>query len=44
MYLNFQTFDYGNLSVFYVIPVMGTMYSNVQHYFKILQFRYGGEE
>ena len=24
--------------------VMGTVYSGVQHYFRILQFRYGGEE
>ena len=23
---------------------MGTVYSDVQHYFRILQFRYGGEE
>ena len=23
---------------------MGTVYSDVQHYYRILQFRYGGEE
>ena len=26
-----------------MILVMGTMYSDVQHYFRILQFCYGGE-
>ena len=46
MYLNYQTFDYENLAskCFLCDPVMGTMYSDVQHYFKILQFCYGGEE
>ena len=47
MYLNYQTFDYENLAsnCFLCDPiVMGTVYSGVQHYFRILQFRYGGEE
>ena len=46
MYLNYQTFDYENLAskCFLCDPiVMGTVYSGVQHYFRILQFRYGGE-
>ena len=47
MYLNYQTFDYENLAskCFLCDPSDGyTVYSGVQHYFRILQFRYGDEE
>ena len=46
MYLNYQTFDYENLAskCFLCDPSDGYLYSDVQHYYRILQFRYGGEE
>ena len=44
MYLNYQTFDYKNLASKCLLCDTSDVYSGVQHYFRILQFRYGGEE
>ena len=47
MYLNYQTFNSENLAskCFLCDPSDGyTMYFDVQHYFRILQFRHGGDK
>ena len=47
MYLNYQTFNSENIAskCFLCDPSDGyTMHFDVQHYCRILQFRYGGEE